>query len=57
MNYTCTIHTDYCDPSKTEEILKNCTRIITEALRNQAAGVSGVDSKKGANRDGENHHS
>ena len=33
MNCICTIHTDYVDPSKTEEILKNCTQIITEALR------------------------
>lgn len=31
--YTCTICTDYIDESKTEEILKNCERIITEALR------------------------
>ncbi len=33
MGYTCTICTDYVDESKTEEILKNCKRIITEALR------------------------
>lgn len=32
MKYTCTIHTDYIDPSKTDEILRNVTRIITEAL-------------------------
>lgn len=32
MEYTCTIHTDYIDASKTEEILRNCTKIITEAL-------------------------
>lgn len=32
MNCICTIHTDYVDPSKKEEILKNVTKIITEAL-------------------------
>lgn len=32
MEYTCTIHTDYVDASKRDEILRNCTRIITEAL-------------------------
>lgn len=33
MAYTCEICTDYIDPSKTEEILKNVTRIITNALQ------------------------
>ena len=33
MAYTCEICTDYIDTSKTEEILKNVTRIVTEALR------------------------
>ena len=32
MNCICTIHTDYVDPSRKEEILQNVTRIITEAL-------------------------
>ena len=32
MEYTCTICTDYIDTSKTEEILRNVTRIVTEAL-------------------------
>ena len=32
MTYTCTIHTDYIDTSKREEILRNVTKIITEAL-------------------------
>ncbi len=33
MTYTCEICTDYIDPSKTEEILKNVTEIVTEAIR------------------------
>ena len=32
MNCICTIHTDYVEPSKKEEILRNVTKIITEAL-------------------------
>lgn len=28
----CTIHTDYVDASKTEEVLQTVTRIVTEAL-------------------------
>lgn len=32
MNCICTIHTDYVEPSKKEEILQNVTKIITEAL-------------------------
>lgn len=33
MAYTFEICTDYIDPSKTEEILKNVTRILTKAHR------------------------
>ena len=46
MGYTCTICTDYVDPTKTEEILKNVARIITQALKNAPSGTaipSGAD--------------
>ena len=33
MAYTCEICTDYIDPSKRDEILKNVTKIITESYR------------------------
>ena len=37
MAYTCEICTDYIDPSKREEILKNVEKIITRSyLRRQA---------------------
>ena len=37
MAYTCEICTDYIDPSKRDEILKNVTKIITESYRRQKA--------------------
>lgn len=32
MQYTCTIHTDYVDASRKEEVLRKVTKIVTEAL-------------------------
>ena len=32
MTYTCEICTDYIDPTRTEEILKNIAKIVTEAI-------------------------
>ena len=46
MGYTCSICTDYVDPTKTEEILKNVAKIITQALKNAPSGMavpSGAD--------------
>ena len=37
MAYTCEICTDYIDPSKREEILKNVTRIVTKSYQRQKA--------------------
>ena len=37
MAYTCEICTDYIDPSKREEILKNVTKIITKSYQRQKA--------------------
>ena len=37
MKYTCEICTDYIDPSKTEQILQNVARIVTEAYMQNAA--------------------
>ena len=37
MAYTCEICTDYIDPSKRDEILKNVTRIITKSYQRQKA--------------------
>lgn len=37
MAYTCEICTNYIDPSKRDEILKNVTKIITESYRRQKA--------------------
>ena len=53
MGYTCTIHTDYVDPTKTEEILQRVTQIISNALfenekRNAPSGTgipSGAEIK------------
>ena len=45
MKCICTIHTDYVDPSKTEEILRNVTRIITEALLRQESGEKGEEKE------------
>ena len=33
----CTIHTDYIDPTKEEEILQRCAKIIRESLIRQTA--------------------
>ena len=40
MNYTCTIHTDFIEPTKIEEILQRCTKIISEALKNAPSGTA-----------------
>ena len=45
--YKCTIHTDYVDPTKTEEILQRVTKIIAEAKKNAPSGT-GIPS--GANK-------
>lgn len=34
MAYTCEICTDYIDPTKKEEILQRCAKIIAEAKKN-----------------------
>jgi hypothetical protein len=47
VNYTCEICTDYIDPSKTEEILKNVTRIITAAVKRAEAEKSKEDKQNG----------
>lgn len=44
MNYTCTIHTDYVDPTKTEEILQRCAKIISDALKENAPSGTGIPS-------------
>ena len=44
MAYTCTIHTDYIDPTKTEEILQRVTKIISEALKEKAPSGTGIPS-------------
>lgn len=49
MAYTCTIHTDYVDPTKTEEILQRVTKIISEALKNKNA-PSGMPVPSGADK-------
>lgn len=36
----CTIHTDYIQPDKTEEILQRCAKIISEALKNAPSGTA-----------------
>lgn len=46
MGYRCTIHTDYVDSSKTEEILQRVSKIISEALKKNAP--SGTDIPSGA---------
>lgn len=35
--YTCEICTDYIDPTKKDEILQRCAKIIRESLIRQAA--------------------
>lgn len=39
MSYTCTIHTDYVDPSKTEEILQRIAKQMVEVLKNAPSGT------------------
>ena len=34
------IHTDYVDPTKTEEILQRVTKIISEAIKNAPSGMA-----------------
>ena len=49
MGYTCTIHTDYVDPTQTEEILKRVTKIISNALfENTKNAPSGTGIPSGA---------
>lgn len=48
MAYTCEIHTDFIDPTKTEEILQNVAKIISEAMKNAPSGTaipSGAENK------------
>lgn len=40
MGYTCTIHTDFIDTAKTEEILQRVTKIISEAIKNAPSGTA-----------------
>ena len=54
MGYTCTIRTDYIDPTKTEEILKNVARIIAQALKNAPSGTA---IPSGADENIQVHHS
>lgn len=42
-NYTCEICTDYIDPSKREEILQRCAKIIAKALKENAMGEAKKD--------------
>ena len=49
VNYTCEICTDYIDPSKTEEILKNVTRIVSQAYMNRAVESEEMMERGGAN--------
>ena len=39
MGYTCEICTDYIKPDKTEEILQNVAKIISEAMKNAPSGT------------------
>lgn len=48
MGYKCTIHTDYVDPTKTEEILQRVTKIISEAVKRNAPSGTAIPS--GANK-------
>ena len=50
MGYTCEICTDYIDPSKTEEILQRVTKIISDALYENAQKKAplGTDIPSGA---------
>lgn len=47
--YKCTIHTEYVDPTKTEEILQRCAKIISEAVKRNNA-PSGTAIPSGANK-------
>ena len=48
MNYTCTIHTDCIDSTKTEEILQRIAKQMVEVLKNAPSGTaipSGANTK------------
>lgn len=36
VNYTCEICTDYIDPTKKDEILQRCAKIIAKSLKENA---------------------
>ena len=38
------IHTDYVDPTKTEEILQRVSKIISEAVKRNAPSGTGIPS-------------
>ena len=44
MGYTCEFCTDYIDPTKKEEILQRCTKIIVEVLKENASSGMAVPS-------------
>jgi hypothetical protein len=46
MNYTCTIYTDYIDPTKKEEILERCAKIISRAVQSHEADKRGNKNEK-----------
>ena len=50
MNYTCTIHTDYIDPTKREEILERCAKIISNALRENAQKAARKEGEENGNK-------
>ena len=51
MGYTCTIHTDYVDPTQTEERLNRVTNIISSALlENEKNAPSGTGIPSGADK-------
>ena len=43
---TCTIHTDYIDASKRQEILDRCSKIISRAVQRHEAEKRGKQNEK-----------